>query len=311
MMNNKIMISEWFKNNIQNYISNVESTEEIFLNTDIDLNIKKISNLHIQYVNNINLNIIKEPVYISNFTKNYFHMIFDEIGIYLYIKQFIPNLKLYMFREFDDYEFKMPENNRIKDAFSYLGINIDKYLYNLNECNLLFSEVYDVSSKEYLRDNSEQYNLILKILKKYFNQFINKKTLYDNIYLTRKTVKDFINLGREIKNVEIIEKYFSDKGYKVIDLNLVSFHDQIQIFGNAKKIVAPSGAALTNLIFAKEGTEVIEINPDIKSHLTEIFKQMADCYNLKFSRINLPKVLDGKEIIKIFDEQFTDMLRSL
>ena len=109
----------------------------------------------------------------------------------------------------------------------------------------------------------------------------------------------------------IIEQYFKDIGYVVLDLNDISFFDQMQIFGNAKKIVGPSGAGFTNLIFAKEGTVVVEINPDIESHLTEIFKQMAESYNLNFNRINLPKVLDGYEIVKILKEQFPDMLRSL
>jgi hypothetical protein len=38
---------------------------------------------------------------------------------------------------------------------------------------------------------------------------------------------------------------------------------------------------------------------------------MAESYSLNFSRINLPKVLDGYEIVKILKEQFPDMLRSL
>jgi hypothetical protein len=229
---------------------------------------------------------------------------FDEIGIYLYIKQFVPDLKLYMFREFDDYEFKMPTNNRISDAFSYIGIDTSKYLFNLNECNILFNNVYDITSKAYLRDNSDQYKEILKILKNHFANFIKDESRYDNIYITRKTVK-------EILNVDVLEQYFKDIGYVVLDLNDISFFDQMQIFGNAKKIIGPSGAGFTNLIFAKEGTVVVEINPDTESHLTEIFKQMAESYNLKFDRINLPKITDGYEIVKILKEQFTDMLRSL
>lgn len=305
----KPLISEWFKKNIKNYESNIIPEKSTYIVSD-KLNIDIIKNVHIQHVVNDTMQIIDKPVYISHFTKNYFHMMFDEIGIYLYIKQFIPDLKLYMFREFDDYEFKMPKNNRIKDAFSYLDINLDVYLFNLNSCNILFKQVYDVSSKEYLRDNSNQYNEILTILKNYFNKFIIDKKIYDNIYLSRKTVKDFVNPGREIINVDVVEKYFESIGYTVLDLNNISFHDQIQIFGNAKKIVAPSGAALTNLIFCKPGTDVIEINPDIESHLTEIFKQMCWCYKLNFNRINLPKLIDGNDIVKMLKEQFTDMLRS-
>ena len=306
--------SEWFNTNIQDYETNIKPTISKFKDSEIGLgfDIQKISNLHVNYVKkNKIVTTISDPVYISHFTKNYFHMMFDEIGIYLYIKQFIPDLKLYMFREFDDYEFKMPNNNRIKDAFSYIDIDTDRYLFNLNECNILFNNVYDITSKAYLRDNSDQYKEILKILKNHFANFIKNENGYNNVYITRKTVKDFINPNREILNVDIIEQYFKDIGYVVLDLNDISFFDQMQIFGNAKKIVGPSGAGFTNLIFAKEGTVVVEINPDIESHLTEIFKQMAESYNLNFNRINLPKVLDGYEIVKILKEQFPDMLRSL
>jgi hypothetical protein len=308
----KINVSEWFKDNVQNCETSISPIELNFKNTSIGLNIQKISNVHINYVNNnTDINVVSDPVYISTFTKNYFHMMFDEIGIYLYIKQFVPDLKLYMFREFDDYEFKMPTNNRVSDAFSYIGIDTNKYLFNLNECNILFNNVYDITSKAYLRNNSDQYKEILKILKNHFANFIKDESRYDNIYITRKTVKDFINPNREILNVDVIEQYFKDIGYTVLDLNDISFFDQMQIFGNAKKIIGPSGAGFTNLIFAKEGTVVVEVNPDTESHLTEIFKQMAESYNLRFHRINLPKIIDGSKIVKILKDQFLHILNPM
>ena len=51
------------------------------------------------------------------------------------------------------------------------------------------------------------------------------------------------------------------KGYKIINPQLYSIDEQIDIFSNAEKIIAPHGSNLANIIFCKPGTEIIEIAP--------------------------------------------------
>ena len=52
------------------------------------------------------------------------------------------------------------------------------------------------------------------------------------------------------------------KGYKVINPQLYEIEEQIRIFSQADKIIAPHGSNLSNIIFCKPETEIYEIGPN-------------------------------------------------
>lgn len=70
------------------------------------------------------------------------------------------------------------------------------------------------------------------------------------IYLARSGV-------RSIRNSQSIEKMIRAKGFEIIRPEKLTFLEQVKIFKEAKIIVAPGGAALSNLIFCEPGTKVI------------------------------------------------------
>ena len=95
----------------------------------------------------------------------------------------------------------------------------------------------------------------VKILK----NFLNSKKILDNekkIYVTRQDSN-----YRKIINEGDIISLLRKKGYKIINPQLYSIDEQIDIFSNAEKIIGPHGANLANIIFCKPGTEIIEIAP--------------------------------------------------
>ena len=64
-------------------------------------------------------------------------------------------------------------------------------------------------------------------------------------------------------------------GYKFINPQLYTIQEQIEIFSDAEKIVAPHGSNLANIIFCKPGTETFEITPmfrDNEKIFEEVFK---------------------------------------
>ena len=61
---------------------------------------------------------------------------------------------------------------------------------------------------------------------------------------------------RKITNTTEIEKLMVARGYVIVEPDKLTFLQQIQLFNNAKAIVAPTGAALSNAIFCKPGTRV-------------------------------------------------------
>jgi len=61
---------------------------------------------------------------------------------------------------------------------------------------------------------------------------------------------------REVANVAELENLMTSRGYTIIEPEKLTFIQQVKLFKNAKKIVAPTGAALSNAIFCKPGTQV-------------------------------------------------------
>jgi len=74
------------------------------------------------------------------------------------------------------------------------------------------------------------------------------------LYLTR------VDERRSITNEPEILKFMKSMEFEVVSPGILSIHEQVTLFSEAKIVVAPHGGALTNLVFA-DNAEVIEIMP--------------------------------------------------
>ncbi len=61
----------------------------------------------------------------------------------------------------------------------------------------------------------------------------------------------------EAEVIDLLERY----GFQAVEMDNKTVKEQAEIFANAEAIVAPHGAALTNLLFEQSNTKVIEIFP--------------------------------------------------
>ncbi len=64
---------------------------------------------------------------------------------------------------------------------------------------------------------------------------------------------------RQVENEAEVIECLSRQGFSVIRLEEHSFAEQIALFAGAEVIVAPHGAGLTNLLWCKAGTKVLEL----------------------------------------------------
>ncbi len=99
---------------------------------------------------------------------------------------------------------------------------------------------------------------------KILNEFLNPKIDLDSskkIYVTRQD-----SSYRKIINESDVITLLREKGYKVINPQLYEIDEQIEIFSNAEKIIAPHGSNLANISFCKPGTEIFEITPFFKEN---------------------------------------------
>jgi capsular polysaccharide biosynthesis protein len=76
----------------------------------------------------------------------------------------------------------------------------------------------------------------------------------ERIYITRSGAS-----YRNVLNESEVISYLSKLGFKVLALETMSFFEQVTAFAQAKLIVAPHGAGLSNIVFCAPGTKLIEL----------------------------------------------------
>lgn len=94
-----------------------------------------------------------------------------------------------------------------------------------------------------------------------------KKSYPEKIFLSRK------NTTRRPYNDAEVEQSLQPFGYSTILTGGMSVKEQCRLFSSVTKIVAPSGAALTNIIFCAPGTHVLVLYSIRK--LTSTFSTLA------------------------------------
>lgn len=112
-----------------------------------------------------------------------------------------------------------------------------------------------------------------------FDQEMTKNLWPEKIFLRR-------NSGaRNIDNATELEKIMVDHGYTLIDPGSLSFPEQIQLFKNAKEIVAPTGAALANAIFCTKGTHIVVLMAKHEKMIYRYWVNMLSPLQLRVSYV--------------------------
>lgn len=75
----------------------------------------------------------------------------------------------------------------------------------------------------------------------------------ERLYISRASANH-----RQVLNDAAVLETLQESGFVAVELERFSFADQIALFTNAKAIVAPHGGGLTNLMFCRPGTTLLE-----------------------------------------------------
>jgi hypothetical protein len=93
------------------------------------------------------------------------------------------------------------------------------------------------------------------------------------MYLSRKGWK------RHVLNENEVRRVVSSYGLEIIESMPTSVEEQIQLFSEASLIVAPHGAALTNLVWCSPGTHVIELFT--RSYVMDMYSRISHVLGLR------------------------------
>ncbi len=109
------------------------------------------------------------------------------------------------------------------------------------------------------------------------------------IYIRREDA----NYRKIVNEADLITK-LRDKGFDIINPQHFEILTQMKIFSNAELIISPHGSNLSNIIFCKPRTKIIEFCPNINSEsekqLLTRYKNIAKKIDLNYSKINVDSV---------------------
>ena len=75
-------------------------------------------------------------------------------------------------------------------------------------------------------------------------------------------------INRKVLNETDLIKFLQKYNYDIIDCATLSIEDQIKQFSEAKNIIIPSGAAMTNLLFVPDRINVVEIRSNLDGNFS-------------------------------------------
>lgn len=100
---------------------------------------------------------------------------------------------------------------------------------------------------------------------------------------------------REIKDIENLKTYFNEnykERFKTIILEKMPFKEQIKYFNNAKIIICAHGAAMSNMLFCKKGTIIIEVTCNIYWKFFNDISSNLELLHYKCIKNNYNEIID-------------------
>jgi Glycosyltransferase 61 len=139
----------------------------------------------------------------------------------------------------------------LRSAFQYetlatLGVHTEKLLELTHPMHLVASELVVPS-------------MLQSVMPRWACEFLRRTFLRDalsgneRLYISRANAR-----GRRVVNEAEVEEVLSAHGFRTVELEGMSVHDQARLFATAALVVSPHGGGLTNIVFCNPGAKVVE-----------------------------------------------------
>jgi len=86
---------------------------------------------------------------------------------------------------------------------------------------------------------------------------------------------------RNLLNIDEIERELIELGFESVSCEKLDFSTQVRLFANAEAIVAPTGAHLTNMVFAPAGTRIFPLYSNAPGNNFYLWSVMGDLLGQK------------------------------
>jgi glycosyltransferase involved in cell wall biosynthesis len=143
-------------------------------------------------------------------------------------------------------------------------------------------------------------NWVSKVGNQLKGNITNETKPYRKIYLTRREGL------RAIKDSAEIELMLLRHQFEIIDIGGTSLEHQIELFAQAAVVIAPTGAALTNMLFCPPGTKVIILMSNHELTNYYFWSQLAQIAGLDVKFIAGDRIFNVSSIFSVHDDYAID-----
>ena len=213
---------------------------------------------------------------------NYFHFLFDIISKLEMFSQIIDLKNIDYFYMQGNYEWqkKLLKNFEIPET-KLIDCNDFRYI---EAERLLVSEHPWYKSGYFQKEIKDLPEWIIFFLRKKFLKLSEKFDCSNRVFIDRSDSNfDHCKL---INNNEI-KSFLLKRGFQSFEVSKLKFSEQIYLFQNAKTIVSPHGAALSNLVFSSKNLNLIELIPN--NHPSRKCERISKILGFNYKRIELEK----------------------
>ncbi|MBO9136823.1 glycosyltransferase family 61 protein [Rhizobium sp. B230/85] len=186
------------------------------------------------------------------------------------------------------------------------GMNINKRpIIELNDRQIYpIHDLYFASDASSIQDVYERKRLPedtilhLGLIRRVVDQILERyaQPMHDERQPNRKIYVRRGQRYRGLRNETEVEDFLVEQGFELVSTDDVSIRSQINIFRDAKQIICPTGAAVTNILWCRPGTEVNIFMSDHVSTPDEIWTQLgtvSGC-NVKITKCERAFSTDGR-----------------
>ena len=214
------------------------------------------------------------------------------------LKKELKNLKLLINKAFLDKNeiYKLLENLcDIKDIVFLDEYQTTEYLVsNLYIVNPTSCYVLDPNPKYYLESYHREFHEFL--LNKFYDSDYKEK--YEKVYISRYENSKKPGGTRKILNIIEVHKFFEHFNYKIINTDLLSLYDRINIFSRTNILCGEHGGGINHLYFMKPNTKCCIISyPNLNYNDQWIEYGLKYGINV-FDLHNCSSLMDDKYVFK-------------
>lgn len=206
-------------------------------------------------------NKLTVPVFLTNHTTSFHHFLIDMVGKILFIKSIgLKDLKIVIAV---DHSHKEPLDSFLdkqikdfhKEIFNILGLpDYKSCIVNIADTDKLTFDRVVVA--ETTTGNMDNFYSTLELIR---SKFV-KRYSYDNkIYVSRKKAITKEDGGRRVEDDDVVAEYYSNKGFKVVYFEDMTFQEQVDLASSCSEIVSYNGSSMVNTLFAPQQCKITEI----------------------------------------------------